>query len=69
MRPEKVYLEESIFIKDEEIGHTKEGLVYLIDHYETILTISSAKQLSDPHREHIKFMIKKYQRHIELYNL
>lgn len=68
-RPEKIYLEDTIVVEGEEIGHTREGLIYLIDHYETILKISTRTQLSDVHRQHIEEnILKKYRKHLDLYS-
>jgi hypothetical protein len=68
MRPEKIYLEEPITINDVEVRHTKEGLIYLIDHYESILNNSTPKQLGEKERQHIKeWLLPNLQYHVKLY--
>jgi len=68
MRPEKVYLEEPITVDGVAVSHTKEGLIYLIDHYEHILKIATPKQLSDKDRQHIKeTLLPNLQYHLHLY--
>ena len=64
----KIYLDEAIEIKGIRVGHTKEGLTYLIEHYEHILKISTPQQLGDKERQHIAWMLTNYKQHIELYN-
>jgi hypothetical protein len=64
----KVYLDEPIVIKGIKIGHTKEGLKYLIEHNEHILKIATAKQLGDTERQHIQLLIVNYKQHLALYN-
>lgn len=64
----KVYLDEPVVINDVEVRHTKEGLIYLIDHYEHILKISTPKQLDDKARQHIKeWLLPNLQYHLKLY--
>ncbi len=67
-RPEKIYLEEMIEIKGIKVGHTKDGLKYMIDHNEQILKVATAKQLGDKERQHIALMVANYKQHLELYN-
>lgn len=53
----KVYLDEPIEINGYKIGHTKEGIKYLIDHYEHILKIATPAQLGEKERQHIQFTL------------
>jgi hypothetical protein len=66
-RPEKIYLDDPIFIEGTEINHTLPGLRYLVSHYEGILKNSSRGQLGDKERQHIEKMIVGYKLRIELY--
>jgi hypothetical protein len=64
----KTYLDDPVVINDVEIRHTREGLIYLIDHYEHILTYHS-KKLDEKALKHIKeWLIPNLQYHLKLYN-
>lgn len=54
----KIYLDEKIKINGVDIGHTYEGLKYLIDHYEHILKISTPQQMDDQARQHCTKVIE-----------
>lgn len=63
----KIYLDEPVTLYGIKVGHTYEGLKYLIKHYEHILKISTPAQLGDKERQHIAWLIDNYKQHIELY--
>ena len=62
-----IYLDKSIWIKGVEIRHTEFGLQHMIDHYETILRISTKEQVSDDVRKHIEALIVNYRLQQKLY--
>lgn len=67
-RPEKVYLSEPIEINGIKVQHTRAGLVYMIDHYTTILAQPlTDQQLKDEHRQYIAKLIDNYTIHLQLY--
>lgn len=63
----KIYLDEPIVIDLEKIGHTYEGLKYLIDHYTQVMNIATPQQLNDNDRQHCERMIEKMKLHVALY--
>lgn len=66
-RPAIIYLDVPITLHGIEVRHTRAGLVYLIDHYEHILTISTPQQLAPEARAHIGKLLENYKQHLELY--
>lgn len=66
-RPAKIYLDEKIKINGIEVGHTYEGLKYLIHHYEHLLTIATAQQMNDKARTDCAKLIENLKIHKELY--
>jgi hypothetical protein len=64
----KIYRAEPITIKGIRIGHTKEGLQFMIDHQTKILTEHKAK-LSINDQDHIAKQIINYRQHLELYRI
>ena len=65
-RPKEIYLENQIQVGEEKVGHTVEGLHYMIDHYKHVLTTGVSTRSSDM-RQHMESMIKKWELHLELY--
>lgn len=65
-RPKEVYLENIIEIDGHKVGHTKEGLEYLIEHYKYLLTINTKTRPVNI-TEHMSDLIKKWELHLELY--
>jgi len=63
----KIYLDENISIEDTVIGLTYEGLKHMVEHYQHLLKIGRPDQLDDKNRAHMHECIKKYQKHIEIY--
>lgn len=66
-RPERIYLDEMITIDSIKIGHTLEGLKYLIDHYTHIMNNATKTQMDDKARQHFQVMITDMQLHLHLY--
>lgn len=65
-RPKEIYLENQIQVGSEKIGHTKEGLEYMIDHYKHLLTTGIDKRPQDI-KQHMEMLINKWEFHLELY--
>ncbi|HTJ52602.1 MAG TPA: hypothetical protein VL443_24270 [Cyclobacteriaceae bacterium] len=65
IRPEIIYLEEPILIAGIKILHSREGLVYLIDHYKCLLK-QDVKRLPEI-TQHMELLIKNWEIHLELY--
>lgn len=65
-RPKEIYLENQIIVDDQKIGHTKEGLEYLIEHYKYLLTTGISTRTQDI-KQHMEATIKKMELHLELY--
>lgn len=63
----KIYLDEPVTIKGIRIGHTKEGLQFMIAQQTRLLKISPEK-FSDKDRQHAERCIEQYKQHLELYN-
>lgn len=63
----KIYLENQIELFGEKVGHTYEGLKYLIDHYTQVMNIATPQQLNDNDRQHCQRMIEKFKLHVALY--
>lgn len=67
-RPEIVYLTEPIELSGVKIHHSYDGLAYLIDHYQHILSFPVNEQkIKGEHRQHIETLIKTYNFHRQLY--
>lgn len=66
-RPPVVYLDSPIVLHGIEVRLTKEGLKYMIDHWETVLAIATPQQMSNDVRQHIEKTIANYKIHLELY--
>lgn len=66
-RPPVVYLDSPISLHGIEVRLTKEGLKYMIDHWETVLAIATPEQMSKDVRQHIEKTIANYKIHLELY--
>ncbi len=67
-RPEMVYLTEPIELGGVKIHHSYDGLAYLIDHYQHILSFPVNEQkIKSEHRQHIENLIKNYTFHRQLY--
>lgn len=67
-RPSVVYLQEAIHINGIKIQHTHKGLLYMIDHYSTVLSRPLDKnKLKDEHRQYIQQLIDNYKIHLQLY--
>lgn len=66
-RPEKVYLESPIEIDGTRIGHTYEGLKYLIDHYTLTMNNATPQQLNIDNRQHCATMIENLRLRVALY--
>ena len=67
VRPLKIYLDNPIEIEGVKIGLTVQGLHYMRDHYEGILTRALNEQLGDNERKHLRKIIDDYTFHIALY--
>lgn len=63
----KIYLENPIEINGIKIGHTLEGLKYLINHYTHTMNIATREQLNDTDRAHCAKMIENFKIHVQLY--
>lgn len=64
----KVYLEKPIELYGIRVGHTYEGLKYLIEHYtHTLEHAVMQKKISDPDRQHCEKMIANFKQHVLLY--
>ncbi len=69
-RPEIIYLQESIIIEGVEIGHTKEGLQYLIDHYTKVLSVHVNENVrSKETSTHMESLIENWKRQLHLYDM
>lgn len=66
-RPQVIYLTEPIFMQGIRVGLTPEGLKFMIDHYQHLLTIATPQQMDDKVRQHITTQIENYTIHLELY--
>jgi len=67
-RPEKIYLTEPIILAGIKVQHTYAGLIYMVDHYKTILAQPlTPQQLKDEHRQYIEKLIENYNIHLQLY--
>jgi hypothetical protein len=63
----KIYLDEPITLYGIRVGHTYEGLKYLIDHYEHMLSIARPNQMDDKARAHCQWLIENLKQHLQLY--
>lgn len=66
-RPAIIYLDAPLTLHGIAVHHTQAGLVYLIEHYEHILKISTPQQLGPEGRAHIGKLLENYKIHLELY--
>lgn len=66
-RPAKIYLDQKLKINGIEVGHTYEGVIYLIHHYEHLLTIATPQQMNDKARTDCAKLIENLKIHKELY--
>lgn len=62
-----IYLDEPIVIDGWTIRHTPAGLKQLISHWEIVLSMATAKQITDSDRAHCTEMIQRYKHHLSLY--
>lgn len=72
--PEVVYLKTHIFIKGVEIGHTEQGLRWLIWHYKKVVKQHVGKSLpltgpirTDEDQKYMERMINNLEWHLQLY--
>jgi hypothetical protein len=68
----KIYLDTPVMINGVRIGHTQDGLIYLIQHYEHMLTMNPVNRVTGPARsdkdtEYMRTMIANLKWHLELY--
>jgi hypothetical protein len=63
-KPLRIYLETPIEIHGIRIGHTKEGLEFLIEHW---TNMPKKEKLSTADLQHLDRMITNFKQHLELY--
>jgi len=63
----KIYLDEPITIEFTKIGHTYYGVCYLAEHYSSVLSVLTPKQISEPDRQHVQEVIERLRFHKTLY--
>lgn len=66
-RPEKIYLDEPVELYGIRVGHTYQGLKYLVHHYTHVMQHATKAQLNDADRQHCQKMITNMQLHLQLY--
>lgn len=66
IRPEKVYLDDPIMIDGVRIMHTKDGIIYLIDHYKKLLAQNVKREQKDI--QHMEVLISNWEKQLELYD-
>lgn len=62
----KIYLDEPITIKGIRVGHTKQGLEFMIAHQTKLLKMAPEK-FAEKDRQHAEKVIEQYKQHLELY--
>lgn len=63
----KIYLDEPIEIEFTKIHHTYYGTGYMADHYSSVLSVITPKQVTEPDRQHLEQVIEKLKLHRALY--
>lgn len=63
IRPEVIYLTDPIEINGIKIGHTQDGLEYLIDHYKILLTHKQSQE----NKQYMELLITNWEQHLQLY--
>jgi hypothetical protein len=64
-RPENIYLTDPVLIAGIKVGHTEQGLRYLIDHYRCLLKLEYKRTPEEI--AHMEFLIKNWEIHLKLY--
>jgi len=67
-RPEKIYLDSPIEVDGTKIGHTYEGLKYLIHHYTVSMNNATPQQLNDSNRQYCTMLIANLELRVALYD-
>lgn len=64
----KIYLDAPIELYGIRIGHTYNGLKYLIEHYTHTLALAVAqRKISEADKQHCEKMIDNFKLHVALY--
>lgn len=66
IRPKVVYLTTPIEIEKIKIGHTYDGLKYLIEHYTKCMEVSTGQQMNAEARQQCSLTIENLKQRVEL---